>query len=521
MEHDSVFILLLSLVIYFIAKPAFEGLKENPQENKRLITSFVLIGLLQVAYGLLQYADILPRLQDQFKIGGAFGNPGPYSNFVVSLLPFAVVAALTSGNNNSFLKYGGWITCILIVTVLPITKARASWIAALAGILFVLYYRFGWQVKLRRFLQPLWLKIVAVAGIILFVAIASVYLIRFKEASASGRLFIWKITTRAISDKPLFGFGYEKYMSVHNDYQATYFMEGDFSKEEADLADSISYAFNEYLQYTAETGVVGLLLFLAVIWFALSRLFRREKDEKLNSIELAARASLLVILITSLFSYPLRTLPNNVLFYLVLSMLSANEPEVIRIINVKEKTRKVLSLAGIVMLVIFLTAQIKKYNAAKDWLEAFRMVRSSNYKQAKEQYAQLYPVLNHNPYFLFNYGAELSVMGDYRKSTEILDQAKPLLNDADVYIYLGNSYDGLGLYPDAVTSFTQASLIMPVKFYPKYRLTKIYLKTGEQAKAKELARQILDMQVKIPSDIVTGIRNEMEQLLEENNDPPN
>ena len=105
-------------------------------------------------------------------------------------------------------------------------------------------------------------------------------------------------------------------------------------------------------------------------------------------------------------------------------------------------------------------------------------------------------------------------MGQYQESVEILQEAATRLNDADLYIYLGNSYEGSGDLEKAIKSFEQASMIMPVKFYPKYRLVKIYQQTGEDEKACVLARQILNMDVKIPSDIVTDIRNDMEKLLQ-------
>ena len=518
-EHDSVLVLILSIFLYFLIKPSVQFQEKNSRLQTRLITGFALMCFAQASYGLLQYVDMIPRLQEQFKTGGAFGNPGPYSNFLVGLVPFTVALILITSKKEKSLNQLGWISLLVTLAVLPLTKARAAWIAAFAGIFFVLYFHYGWKNILLRWFRTLWLKITAIAGILVLMIVVSLYLFKFKEESASGRLFIWKITAEMIRDKPLTGFGYDQFMAAHNLYQADYFRSGEYSKQEAELADSVNYAFNEFLQITAETGIIGLLLFLLIMYYAFSGLWDREDKPGMgNETVIAARASVLAILVTSLFSYPLHTLPNNVLLFLMLSIISANSPRMLRSITIKERNRKLLSLLAILILILFGINQVGKFNAAKKWLHGFQLVRANKYDEAQKLYSTLYPVLNYNPYFLFNYGAELSVMGSYPKSVEILHEGAPRLNDADVYIYLGNSYEGSGALDKAIKSFEQASMIMPVKFYPKYRLAKIYLKTGQQEQAYALARQILNMEVKIPSNIVTGIRDEMEQLLKTRDD---
>ncbi|MBA7575788.1 hypothetical protein ES708_17624 [subsurface metagenome] len=317
-----------------------------------------------------------------------------------------------------------------------------------------------------------------------------------------------------IADKPVFGFGFDKYAVAHNNYQADYFAANPEAKEEGELADAVSYAFNEYIQIAAETGLVGLVLFLALGFLSFFKGNREQnKNDSENYLLIAARGSLLAILISAMFSYPFRSVPVNMFLLFVLAIISANYSHRIKELGFEEQKRRLLSIIGIVILAFFTVNQVKKYKASKEWLEAFRLVRTREYKKAVTAYEDLYPILNYNQFFLFNYGAELSVMGKYKKSVELLKEAEPRLNDADLYIYLGNSYVGLGDLKNAAHCFKKASLIMPVKFYPKYRLVKVYLAMNEHEKALDLAREIVSMPVKIPSEIITSIRNEMQELV--------
>jgi O-antigen polymerase len=159
-----------------------------------------------------------------------------------------------------------------------------------------------------------------------------------------------------------------------------------------------------------------------------------------------------------------------------------------------------------------------RIKAEKDWKNAFEMVRKGQYDQAKMKYEELYPVMEYNQFFIFNYGAELTVMQEYQQSVNVLKEVEHRLNDSDFYIYLGSSQEGIGILNEALQSFEKASNIMPVKFYPRYRMVLLYQKLGEMDKAKSLAQQILDMPIKVDSDVVSGVRQEMKVFLNSYNE---
>ena len=56
--------------------------------------------------------------------------------------------------------------------------------------------------------------------------------------------------------------------------------------------------------------------------------------------------------------------------------------------------------------------------------------------------------------------------------------------------------------------------MVPHKFYPLYLLATLYDETGEKAKARQIARDILNKEVKIHSTAIEEIKAEMEKLSE-------
>jgi O-antigen polymerase len=55
--------------------------------------------------------------------------------------------------------------------------------------------------------------------------------------------------------------------------------------------------------------------------------------------------------------------------------------------------------------------------------------------------------------------------------------------------------------------------MVPNRFYPRYSLVKLYLANGDTSKALECARNIMEMEVKIPSKSIDEIKKEMNELL--------
>ena len=72
---------------------------------------------------------------------------------------------------------------------------------------------------------------------------------------SSGRMDIWTSTWQMFLDKPFFGWGYNMFRWLYPHYQLT------------DNASPMHFVHNDFLQILMELGIVGLVLFLCVLFF--------------------------------------------------------------------------------------------------------------------------------------------------------------------------------------------------------------------------------------------------------------
>lgn len=154
------------------------------------------------------------------------------------------------------------------------------------------------------------------------------------------------------------------------------------------------------------------------------------------------------------------------------------------------------------------------YQAQLKWKEASVMVSNNKRTEAMPLYEELYPKLNYSGMYLYNYGAELSLSGDYQNSLRILKETENKLNDADFYNYLGNTYEGLGDLANAEKAFLKSSLIVPHQLYPQYRLVYLWAKTNKLREAINLAQYIINKKPKVQSDIANQIKQDLTKFVE-------
>ncbi len=84
-----------------------------------------------------------------------------------------------------------------------------------------------------------------------------------KPDSALGRLFLWKITCRAVVSYPS---GCDKgFAFAYGEAQEDYFAQGNYAEWEERVAGSPEYVFNEYLSLALAEGVAVCLIVLIVI----------------------------------------------------------------------------------------------------------------------------------------------------------------------------------------------------------------------------------------------------------------
>ena len=186
----------------------------------------------------------------------------------IILLPTFLIMALKNDENLGEKIFCGTIFLVSFFAFIMI-NTRGAWLDLAIVLLFILAYFFR---NRKKFL----------AATLVFVVISGIFLISSpktfnrlatfatatSEQSVSERFLMWKSAIHAIEDHPLTGVGFGNYEAA---YREKYML--DEAKERLQ-----GHAHNVYLQFWAETGLPGLILFCGLFGYILYWSWRRAKN---------------------------------------------------------------------------------------------------------------------------------------------------------------------------------------------------------------------------------------------------
>lgn len=166
----------------------------------------ILCGIVEAVEGLRQLYGFSASGHYRYALTGSFFNPGPYAGYLAMALPLCLHLYLCTYKEKTVIRKLARgvviITGILILCVLPATMSRSAWIAAVISCGWVIYmhrdknkWRILWQKYKRRY-------ILYGTGVLLMVILGGAGALILKPDSALGRLFMWKITCKAITNYP-------------------------------------------------------------------------------------------------------------------------------------------------------------------------------------------------------------------------------------------------------------------------------------------------------------------------------
>lgn len=336
--HSLLFIELAGLtILYFIIR------QQTHQGYLLVVLALVAGGLVQAIYGNLQLWGYFPSHHGIFKMTGSFFNPGPYSGYLAAVFPASLGLYLfdpkfekfdrlivrtskylrsisfksfcrlkkflsfespnnsnnrnDSNNSNpsnisnsaasnisslSLIPSLAIAAVIAIILVLPASRSRAAWLAVLVSSFYLLSVKYQFFKTIRKYFNTRIRQIVLISFLTILLSTTILGLYYFKKGSADGRLLIWKVSAEMISDKPVFGHGFDGFKKRYMDYQAARFKQNPDSKEALVAGDS-NYAFNELIQLTVEHGLAGFFLILLLF----KRVFSNISNSEASNLQTA------------------------------------------------------------------------------------------------------------------------------------------------------------------------------------------------------------------------------------------
>lgn len=489
------------IVSFFISMGVFAGIGKiihfASVKSNTMYSGIFMICFLQAVYGLFQFLGWIPSNHAEFSITGSFDNPAGFAAVLAIGFPLGLFLFLKAKRVERLLL----ISMLLAIVIAVLLSGSRTGILAvlLSSVTFLIIQKSG----IEKFRRLRFYILFSVLIVVFFVGTA-VTLFYQKKDSTNGRLLIWKVSSEMIKDKPVLGHGINTFQAKYMDYQSQYFENNRDSKYEL-LADNVKHPFNEFLKIAVEFGVIGLIVMLSIILFIVWRIIKSQ-DEK-RSVTLGGLVSLFVF---ACFSYPLQYVATWLFILVYLSVLLPSKQ-----IEIRNTAISIIIRSFIVIVCMFSIFNVyKQINSELAWKVIAMSSLNGKTEVMLPEYKKLHNThLKKNPFFLYNYGAELNVAGKYNESIDILSECKELFNDYDLQMILADNYQKTRDITKAIEVYKHAWDMIPARFLPLFRIFEIYKETGQNDLAQQWAEKILNKKVKIPSVTVSYIQNEAKSFL--------
>ena len=465
----------------------FETLK-----SRSLLFGVTIVCLVTTIHGLLQYLGIIESNHMAFSVTGAFENPAGFATVQAAMFPFVFYLCFDK-ESSRLQKVLALTVSILCLVSVVLSGSRMGFLGICAAIVVVLAFT---ESVSSFFKTHRWVWI-PIAVIIVSSLVVLYYL---KKDSADGRLFIWARSLELIKERPLFGYGYMGFQHNYMNAQADYFRANPDSPYVM-LADNVTQPFNEYIKLTVNYGLVGLAIAIALFVLILRKLLKSDRQTKI--IGLSFMSSVFVM---CQFSYPF--------MYDVLWFLCA-----IVFIPAFIGKRKELFIPGYLRVLIpllllgglFLSLRSMYYQMK--WTEISNRADKGRVERMMPYYEEMKPVMKNNPFFFYNYAAELNALQRYQESNEFLMGCLRYWDDYNVQILLADNYARMGQMDSAIVVCDQAFHMIPSRFEPLYRKMMIYGMSNDTVNAVKMAYEIIEKPVKVRSDQLRKMVSFAEQVV--------
>ena len=477
----------------------------------------LLIGLIEAIWGLGQLYNYFPSGHALFKTTGSFFNSGPYGGFIALMFPLTLHYWLYFKHKNKPFAYIFMFIGVVCMMVFPATLSRTAWIAAIAGCGLVLIFDTRIIVRLQIFRKQHQKRFALYLIILSIIIVGTLYgVYTLKKDSANGRLFMWKITALAIKDSPIDGVGLGGFPASYAKAQMEYFKSGKASETEKLVAGSPEYAFNEYLRIFLEQGVIGGVLFLLLAIIIIR--------SGIKNRQTGAAGSFLALSVFAFASYPFY-LWEFLVVWVFLGTISVSKTGKYSLSSLdKSNTNRKRYIPAFLLLGVFITGwlicakyQNSYFQANKEWRKLRSLYTMKAYESIVDEYEQLYPKLNYNPKFVFEYAVALNATEQHQRSDSVLSRGLQLSCDPMFYNIKGRNHHEMGEYNKAETAYTHSTYLLPERIYPYYLLTKLYADSANYhyEKMYQAASAVLEKEPKVHSMAINEMRDEVRKILKE------
>ena len=519
-------------LIYFFV---INNIKTTDSFNFCLIIFFISAFLISL-YLLLQYYGFDPFLYDIEQLTSTLGNRNYVASYLAIIFPIAFSFFLVESKKRNKILYE--LALLIIYTGIIICHTRAIWIATILSLLLFGYLLSHFKINVILKDNKKWLLIL----FSLFLLITFIYStdnplnrspITAAERAISVfdkqgdllkcRLLIWQSTIDMIKDRPLFGSGLGTFPLYYLNYQADFLQKNpNYFK----FSGKAGEAHNEYLQLGAETGIIGLLVFMLIIVIFYKTNFKLIKKIKIINgkiIVIGLLSGVTVTLVHSIFSFPFHIPAVGAAFWFIIGLAMASENIFVRKekedgknnyheinMNFPKNTNyykfiKIpLMIAVLILMILMINVIIiKPYRAELHLYQGRRWLIDGNYRNALPVVSYARELDPHNGRILHALGATYYNLGKYNQGIYYLQEAKKYMIDVNTFYILGLSYSKLNMFQKAEEELKKAIYLNPkfTKAY-YYDLGYLYFTQGKYDDTIEQWNKILEIEPNFPNKYI-------------------
>ncbi len=368
------------------------------------------------------------------RVSASFGNPVYLAGWVVLMLPAAW--SVYKSSESPVRRTVSLAAVVVLLFLLIVTFTRSAWGSALISL--AVYRLLTRRRRHSRCAEPsrqLGTVVIVIALIFfaLMFAKKGVFnpnfsiagrlssIVKTGDESQLQRALIWKTTWETIKDNPLKGVGLGNYQVFHPWYQTQFFKDG-FWREYVSFPERVH---NEYMELTAETGVPGLILYIALIAAIIRTGFKALSSEgRRGELATGILSGFVALLLYALFQFPMHIVPVHSYFWIMagaLVVLGHGDslcPSLIVIRTPGRSREKVIAM--VTFTVMFLLCAWSLFTPTLGHISFFRGIRAENTDDINRAARLMENGIASNPgsrEMYIRYGAKLNAFADSTQGT--------------------------------------------------------------------------------------------------------
>ena len=458
----------------------------NSNEKLFLSNSFLLSFIISIAFGVF-LQNKYSTFSNFSRLQLSWANANYLASYLLVTIGFILYTWKTT--KKKWVHITALICLIAAFIFLFWTQSRGGMLSLIL-VLLVLYiiYAIKRQKKLH--------IIISITVLILLVLSFNYVFRTIRPQTITFRERVYKANAEYIKHNWLFGSGLGTFVNEFPRYRLSdYKLLGQ--------EDIISHAHNEFVEIWAETGIIGLALFI-IFLFALIRQYKRKIHSKDKYFIYVTAFSLVLLLIHNLFSITMRVPPILIYFFILAGFLSADYSK-----EIEEKTYSISKYILVVFIFVLIICAVNQYRTIRGLAhfsksESYYASRDSkllanaileaeiaqkfipnntdllyhqgllytineNHSNALQTYKMLEQISPYYPQLHFWKGYLLSLSGawtlsvkEYKKEIRYNEYPKVYFNLAIAYHYLGeesNSMMNFMIFAEKIKQKTERHLI--------------------------------------------------------------